>query len=99
MKVESPKLPSELPKYDSPKIDSDKKLENAEVTGLDWATKEVKRLSFDTLSLINPDLTSAKLRSGGWADVRILGGTLAGANLTGSNLRRVEVTKARASGL
>lgn len=69
------------------------------LTEANWSGQTHRRLSLDDVRLIAPDITSAKLRDGGWADVRLEGGQLAGADLAGTSLRRVQLDRIRANGL
>jgi uncharacterized protein YjbI with pentapeptide repeats len=99
MTVDSPKLPQVLLNADPEDLEDAITIEGVHITGLNWSNGEAKRPSFDAVRFTNPDMSLAKLRDGGWADVEILGGLLAGTNLTGSTIRRIVVNHVRASGL
>jgi uncharacterized protein YjbI with pentapeptide repeats len=96
--INPPKLASILDKLAAPAV-LPPSIEAAEITGGAWAAQSVRRLSLDSVRLINPDVTSAQLRDGGWADVQLKTGLLAGANLAGTTWRRVELDEVRADGL
>jgi uncharacterized protein YjbI with pentapeptide repeats len=99
MIVVAPKLPSVLQKITPPDLESATSLENVELDHTNWSAQIGRRASFDAIRFIEPDMSSAKLREGGWADVEIVGGLLAATDVTGSTLRRVHMHHVRASGL
>ncbi|HUD10899.1 MAG TPA: pentapeptide repeat-containing protein [Candidatus Saccharimonadia bacterium] len=99
MKVDPPKLPQIIPDASPGVLVAAMTIEGVQVTRVNWGRQEGKRASFDAMRFVEPDMTSAKLREGGWADVAVDGGLLAGTDLTGSTLRRVTLGRARASGL
>jgi len=74
-------------------------LEGVEIDQANWAGQKSKLAHIDSVRLIEPDLTGAILREGGWEDVEIIGGQLGGLNLTGSSLRRGLIQRARLSGI
>jgi uncharacterized protein YjbI with pentapeptide repeats len=92
-----PKLPPQLEQLELSQLP--RSLESAEIAAPAWAGQTRKLPSLDTVRLVNPDLTAAKLHGGGWADVVIEGGLLAGTDLTGTTFRRIHVRHVRASGL
>ncbi len=95
--IARPKLPSVLPSIDAPELVKALALEGVEVS-LDWSGLSAARVTLDTVSLLEPDLTGTRLRESGWADVRVARGQLGGSDLTGASWRRIEVTAARLSG-
>jgi len=97
--IDAPKLPTHLTPLTSATLESGLALENAEVGHLDWSGGELRRLSLDAVRLVAPQWLGTKLRDGAWADVLIEGGALAGAELAGTTLRRVEFRRVRADGL
>jgi uncharacterized protein YjbI with pentapeptide repeats len=99
MIVAAPKLPQVLQNIQAPDLGSATTLENVELDHVSWSTQVGKRVSFDATRFIEPDMSSAKLREGGWADVEIVGGLLAATDVTGSTLRRIRMHHVRASGL
>jgi uncharacterized protein YjbI with pentapeptide repeats len=98
--VSKPDLPKVLPVVAPvPILEPAATIENAEIHQPTWAGQTSKRLTLDTVRLVDPDLTSASLREGGWSDVEISGGQLGGLNLTGTSLRRALIARARLSGV
>jgi len=74
-------------------------LEGVEIDHVIWAGQKSRLVHFDSVRFIEPDLTGAALREGGWEDVEISGGQLGGLNLTGSSLRRLLIQRVRMSGV
>jgi uncharacterized protein YjbI with pentapeptide repeats len=99
MIVSPPKLPAELQACAPVPLVPAITLELGQYPRLAWANDHSKRPSFDAVRFTEPDMTSTSLREGGWADVEIIGGLLAAADLTGSTIRRVRIRGVRASGL
>jgi uncharacterized protein YjbI with pentapeptide repeats len=83
----------------SPQLQPALSLEAVDISGLVWTAQTARQTNFDSLRLSAPELTQVKLRDSGWVDVEIRGGILAGADLTGSSLRRMAVVSSRADGL
>ena len=81
-----------------PTLEAAHVLENALYDRPAWAGQTSHRLTMETVRLIEPDLTAAKFREGGWIDIEVSGGQLGGLDLTGASLRRVAVARARLSG-
>ena len=99
MPIIKPNLPRQLPSTESLlTLGPSRTLESCEIGHSAWAAQTANRLQLDAVRLVEPDLTAAILREGGWADVEVMGGQLAGLNLTGSSLRRVHLERARLSG-
>jgi uncharacterized protein YjbI with pentapeptide repeats len=99
MIISSPKLPVRLQPCSAPDLVPAVTLEQAQYSRLNWSNGQSKRPSFDAVRFLDPDMTSASLREGGWADVEITGGLLAGLDLTGSTIRRTHISGVRASGI
>jgi hypothetical protein len=97
--ITPPKLTRGNPEAIAPRLEPGASFERATLTQVNWAQQTQRRLSLDDVTLVAPDLTSAKLRDGGWADVRMESGLLAGADLAGTSLRRVQLDHVRADGL
>ena len=98
MLISKPSLPRQLTACSGSPLLPSQTLENCELSRPNWSGNKAKRLQFDAVRLIEPDLTGAILREGGWADVEVSGGQLAGLDLTGSSLRRLHLSRARVSG-
>jgi len=99
-KINQPNLPKPMPKSrPTVKVEPGLVLEGVEIEHANWAGQKSKLAHIDSVRLIEPDLTGAVLREGGWEDVEISGGQLGGLNLTGSLLRRIHITRARMSGI
>jgi uncharacterized protein YjbI with pentapeptide repeats len=98
--ITQPNLPKQLPQAGAlSKLEPGLTLEGVECAEVAWAGQKSKLAHIDSVRLIDPDLTTAVLRQGGWEDVEISGGQLGGLNLTGSSLRRVLIQRARMSGV
>lgn len=98
-KIARPTLPKYLPPLTaSAVLDPATTLEVVEIQHPSWPAQTAKRLRLEGVRLIEPDLTAAVLREGGWSDVQILGGQLGGLDLTGTSVRRAEISRARLSG-
>lgn len=74
------------------------RLESAEYNHPSWPAQISKRLTLETVRLVEPELTAARLREGSWSDVEVAGGQLGGLDLTGTSLRRVRYGRTRMSG-
>lgn len=82
----------------TPALAESDRLESAEYDHPGWPTQIAKRLTLETVRLVEPELTAARLREGRWSDVEVAGGQLGGLDLTGTSLRRVRYVRTRMSG-
>lgn len=99
-KIRQPNLPKQLPQAATlSSLEAAITLEGVECDQIAWAGQKSRLAHLDSVRLVNPDLTGAILREGGWEDVEISGGQLGGLNLTGSSLRRLLIQRARMSGV
>lgn len=73
--------------------------EPGEYLEVNWPGQAARRLILESLRFVDPDFTATQLRDGGWTDVEISGGMLAGLDVTRSSLRRVRFGRGRLSGL
>lgn len=96
--VSEPVLPQELSSAAAAVLERAGRLEASEYNRPAWPAQDAPRLTLDTVRLIEPDLTAARLREGSWTDVEVSGGQLAGLDLTGTSLRRVRLLRPRLSG-
>ncbi len=97
--LSQPNLPKSIPQLvPIAKLGPAPTLEGVEIDRPNWPGQNAKLAHFDSIRLIEPDLTGAILREGGWEDVEINGGQLGGLNLTGSAMRRILIRRARMSG-
>jgi uncharacterized protein YjbI with pentapeptide repeats len=99
MHVASPNLPAQLAESPLDRLENGITIESVKVVGASWVTQTARRATFDVVHLVDPDLTSAKLRDSGWSDVVVEGGEMSGLDITGSSWRRVAVSRARLSGI
>ncbi len=93
------KLPPHLPTQQLSTLEPSLGIESCIINQPQWASQIARRVTFDTIHLVEPDLTAAQLRESGWSDVLIEGGELGGLNLSNSSWRRMEVKQARLSGI
>lgn len=94
-----PKLPTRLPLAQLSELTPALAIEAVKVERANWSGQIARRVTFDSASLVEADLTAAQLRESGWSDVAVTGGEFGGLDLLGAAWRRVRVDRGRLSGI